>query len=446
MLQSKAEEVKAGNQAATALIQRRPNSKDLKRRQRAKALKAADARSLLQGSLPFVLERMTEAQIQQMQRVLDAAVINPEVKKEANELYRQSITARSGSLVLRDPKKVRRADRAMESYIPVTEADKYIRLNFEALLTPEALQPRTDNPDEAAYLETVRQTLAARGVWLRFDKKLVRDPEDPSRHIFDPRTFEAWLSLGPNGDKIPTDSGRLTREALLGTTQFGAGYYEHVHQGVIQSALDKETNRLLSEIDSGVMQHNMLAKIRRDAFFGVTEVSDFLGGADFPDHSIWDQPRQFVLQAMDLNVGGNVGGSQAFLVAAAILTRNAAQLLADYIDDTSTGAERAVKVLKVAKTAGQVAEAGLIVTAGVAGVVRGTAALAGRGGATGARAVARDSVDEAAEKLVRDYVAKNPEIAGDLANVRWVPGPRGSVGGGVKPGSSSGAGTGWHKW
>ena len=69
----------------------------LERRQRAKALKAADARTLLKASLPFVLEHMTDEQVQQMQRVLDAAVVNPDVQKEAEDLYRRSIVAQSGS-------------------------------------------------------------------------------------------------------------------------------------------------------------------------------------------------------------------------------------------------------------------------------------------------------------------------------------------------------------
>jgi Domain of unknown function (DUF4157) len=430
-----------GLRAAIGLVQRRPASKDRKRRQRAEALGAADARSLLQASLPFVLAHMTDDQLQQMQKVLDAAVVNPDVQKEADDLYRRSIVAQSGPLISRDPRRVRRAERAMESFIPVTEADKRIRLDFEALLTPEALQATTDNPDEAAYLESVRQTLETRGVWLRFAPKLVRDPEDPSRHVIDYRAFNVWLSLGPDGDTIPTDSGRLTRDALLGTTLLGAGYYRRVHQGPVQTALDKQIRRLLNQIETGSSQHDELAKIRRDAFFGVAEISDLLGGADFPARSIWDQPHRFVLRAMDLNVGGNVRGSQAFLVAAAIETRKAARSLADYIDDSSAGAERAVTVLKVAKTAGEVAEVGLVVT-GVAGVVRGGVTVAGETGV----AAARGSVDDAAERLVRQYVADNPAIAGDLAKVRWVPGPRGSAAGGVKPGSSSGAGTGWDKW
>jgi len=136
-------------------------------------------------------------------------------------------------------------------------------------------------------------------------------------------------------------------------------------------------------------------------------------------------------------VGGNVKASQAYLVTAAIITRNAANLLASYVEDTTSGAQRAVTVLKVAKTAGEVAEIGLAVT-GVTGLVRGGMAIAGEAGAA--------EIDQAAERLVKRYVAENPEIAGDLNNVRWVPGPKGSVAGGIKPGTSSGAGTGWHRW
>lgn len=95
-----------------------------------------------------------------------------------------------------------------------------------------------------------------------------------------------------------------------------------------------------------------------------------------------------------------------------------------------------ITVLKVAKTAGQVAEVGLAVT-GVAGVVRGTVSVAGGASAGDA------AVDAAAERMIAKHYAK---IMADLNKVKWVPQPKGSVAGGVKPGTSSGAGTGWHKW
>jgi hypothetical protein len=408
-------------------------------RHRAIALKAADAQVLLNSALPFVFRTMTSAQVQMVQKVLDAEVVNPEIYKQANEIYRKSVIAQSGDIVMRNQQMVDRAYRLNATRIPAGEEDKHIRLDFQKLLKADALFPTTDNPDEATYLLRVRNTLSSKGVWLRFDHKLVRDPEDFGRWIVDPRSFQAWLSLGYGGDNIPTKDGQLTREALLGTTVLGAGYWENVHQGPVQQALEKEIHRLEQQIEYGVMQHDMLAKIRRDAFPGVTEVSDVLGGADFPSRSMWDHPHRLLVKALEMRVGGNVSGCQAYLVIAAIVTRNAARLLAAYIDDSSSGAERAVTVLKVAKTAGQVAEVGLAVT-GVTGLVRGTVSVAAGGAAADA------SVDAAAERLVTRYVAKNPEIAADLDKVRWVPGPKGSVAGGVKPGTSSGAGTGWHKW
>ncbi len=87
------------------------------------------------------------------------------------------------------------------------------------------MTPTTDNPDEADYLEGVRKTLETRGVWLRLSPKLVRDADDRSRWVTDPRHFEVWLSLGARGDTIPTKSGRIDREALLNTRVLGAGYY-----------------------------------------------------------------------------------------------------------------------------------------------------------------------------------------------------------------------------
>ena len=404
---------------------RQPGPLGLDPRSRAKVLKAADARELLQTSLPVVLEHLTVKQVQQMQRVLDAAVVDPEVRKEAQAFYDRSKVT-SGSLTVQDQAMVHRGDRAMESYIMVAEADKRIRLDFKALLAPDALKPTTDNSDEAAYLEKVRQTLTTRGVWLRFAPKLVRDVEDPSRHVLDPRAIEVWISLGPDGDTIPTKDGRLTRDALLGTTLFGAGYYRSVDYGAVQAALNREINRLRIDIESGLEQHQQLAKIRRDAFVGVSEASDLFGGADFPDQSIWDGPHRFVLRAMELNVGGNVKASQAYLVTAAILTRNAAGLLADYIDDSSSGVERVVAVAKVLKTAGEVAQVGLAVT-DVVGIARGGAALAEK--LTERQAVSR-------------WAAENPEFAAELKTVEWVPQPKGSVAGGVKPGTSSGAGSG----
>ena len=407
-------------------------------RKRAIALKAADARTLLQKHLPYVLNVITPAQLAQVQRVLDAEVVNPEVAKQANEVYRKSVTAQSGNLVVRDEKTVHRAYRIMATQIKASESDQHIRLDYRRLLTADALRPATDNPDEAEYLGRVRNTLESKGIWLRFDKQLVRDPEDPSRWIVDPRTFRAWLCVGYDGDGIPTNDGQLDREELLGTVLFGAGYYDAVHRGPTQRSLERQIAILSVEIDSGIAEHNRLIMRKVKAPI-VSGISDFVGGADLPDRSIWDYPQKMLLKALDLNRGGNVFKSPPYLVVAAIATRNNANLLAQYADDLSSGAGRVITVLKVAKTAGQVAEVGLAIT-GVTGIVRGTVRVAG-GAAAGDAAV-----DAAAERMIAKHYAKDAEIMSDLNKVKWVPQPKGSVAGGVKPGTSSGAGTGWHKW
>jgi len=219
---------------------------------------------------------------------------------------------------------------------------------------------------------------------------------------------------------------------------FGAGYYDAVHRGPTQRSLDRQIAILSAEMDSAIAEHHRLIMRKVKAPI-VSGISDFVGGADLPDRNIWDYPQKMLLKALDLNKGGNVFKSPGYLVAAAIATRNNANLLAQYADDSASGAGRVITVLKVAKTAGQVAEVGLAVT-GVAGVVRGTVSVAG-GAAAGDAAV-----DAAAERMIAKHYAKDAEIMADLNKVKWVPQPKGSVAGGVKPGTSSGAGTGWHKW
>lgn len=422
------------------ILQRKPSAADKRRRSQATALKAADARALLQAALPFVLERMTNDQIGQVQKVFDAAVINPGVQEKATEILRKG-TRDYGSIRTVDPAAERKSSKVMQDYVPIAESDKRVRLDATTLLAKDALTPRTDNPDEAKFLPRVRATLAQKGIWLRFEPKLVRDPEDPSRHIFDPRQFEAWLTVGPNGTPLKSATGEITREVLLDSA-FGASYWENVDHGPAQRALDTQIHTLLDAIDSSYELREELRKIRAGAAFGVVETVDFVGGADFPDTKRFDAAHKLVVRAMELNSNGNLTGSQAFLVNASVITRQGAQQLKQYLDDTQSGGDRVVPVLKVLRTAGHVAEAGLAVT-GVVGLARGGIALAA--GDTGAAAVSSD-IDVAADQLAERYAAQNGIHADELSQVRYVKQPPGSVAGGVKPGTSSGAGTGWHKW
>jgi hypothetical protein len=416
-------------------------------RRRAGALKSADAGPLIRAKFPFVYQQMTPAQLDQVQRLLDAAVVNPVVQKEAADIEwvasRDTMYTSTGAVTYRDPTAASRIQKAKNELIPIKEADHYVRLDFENLLAPDALKPKTNNPDEAAYLQDVKEALAKNGVWLWVRMGMVADePGRPSTRRFDPRTFECSLLYGFRGEPFkdaPSTGGRLTRDVLFSVAALGAGYYDAVWKGPVMTMLERGTSRLLLEIQAGRQQHFEIARIRRRAVPGTVWVADKVGGADFPDETIWDEPHTLVVQAMHLQASGNVQRSQAYLLVAAVLTRNAARQLNQYIDGFTSGGAGAVKVLHVLKTAGEVAEIGLAI-AGVGGIVRGAAGAAGVGAAAGG------SVDAEAEQLLRQYLAKNPGLAEDLAQVRSVPGPPGSVAGRIKAGHSAGAGTGWHKW
>lgn len=355
-------------------------------RKRALELRAADARALLSAKLPYVLPHITTAQLQSVQKVFDAAVVNPAVQKDYAVALQRSVRSQHGSLVHRDPDMVRQADRILDDLIEVTEADRRIRLDFQKLLAPDALESKTDNPDETAYFKKVRNTLSERGVWLRIGQPFVRNPENPSSHIVDPRVFEVWLSIGPDGDTIPTKTGQLDRETLLGTTLFGAGYYREVSQGRVQSLLDEAIRSLRSQISTGETLHDMQEEARRRARPGVVAVSDALGRANYPSKAIWDGPHELVLKAMRQNTNGDISKSSRTLIAASYLTEAAANRLHKYIEATTTGAQRAVKILTVAKIAGIVAESVLVIRAIVTGIIR---LLAAEGAAETGAAAAR---------------------------------------------------------
>lgn len=376
-------------------------------------------RLLTAAGFSSLFAQLTPAQVIQLQRWLDAAVVDPAVQHEADAIYHAG-TKIYGNIAYTDPVTKRRVDRVMRDYIALNRLDDTVRLDLSKLLDPKALKPITDNPDEAEYLESVRKTLERQGVWLRLASSLVKDPDDRSHWINDGRHFDVWLSLGPRGDAIPTKTGRIDRETLLATRIIGADYYRKVDKGPVQRALDQQVKTLRSQIEDGMALHAEMSKIRREAPIGVAATSDLLGGADFPSDDIWDAPNKLVVGAMTLKNAGLTWGAGCLLIVAAISVRNASNLLHRYIDKTTTGAERAVTGLKVARAAGEVAV--VVLT-----VMTGAALVTGAGAAASGAAAADAGVDAAAERLLARYVARNPGIDAELNSVKLVPGPRGTV-------------------
>jgi hypothetical protein len=263
-------------------------------RRHAIALHAVDASALLGATLPYVLKQMTSAQFYQVQRVLDAAVIDPEVQKKYQELMRRSILdqepihAAGGPVYYRDERIVHRANRYYSAnFIQITAADENIRLDHEKLLTADALKPFSDNPDEARYLRSVAATLKRRGVWLRMN------PQGPKGYST-PVAYKPYLSVGyygyyNTGDPIPTRTGQLDRKALMGTTLFGAAYVSQVLWGGVQRGLENAMRTLRSQVSTGRTLHEQEQAARDDALPGVPFVADHLGdNVALPDVKMWD--------------------------------------------------------------------------------------------------------------------------------------------------------------
>lgn len=405
-------------------------------RQKAKELGAQDAQALI-ATVPYLARLLSKQQIAEIQKVLDAAVLNPIYMEEYNKARKDSVISRAGDLVLRDRAKERKAYRILDKIVRVSESDQHIRVDHNKMLTADALVPRTNNPDEADYLVKVRGTLNSKGVWLRLTQPWVSLGEGQYRP--DPKVWEFRFSLGYDGDTIPTDDAIIDRDELLHTTMLGAGYYRAVLTGSVQTKIDRTLSRLENERDNGWDLHTLLIKNHNSAAPGVAKVSDWLGGAELPKTTIWDRPHNLMMKARYANLAGDVITAQVFLVAAAHAVEYNAQLLADYTGRTIDGAASAVKILKVAKTAGQVAEVALVLT-GIGAV--GSKLLRAAGG----KAMSTEARYEAAEQLARKYAKENGISQAELRSVRYVPQPKGTVLGNIKGGHSAGYGTGFETW
>ncbi len=455
-------------------------------RKRAIALKAADARELIGNALPMVLKNMTQTQIAQVQKVLDAAVVNPAVQQEYRDALRRSIVTegrdgghyeavyQNGRLVFQDVRLARRAERIFEQQIPISASDKRVRLDVWSLLTADALSPRTNNPDEAEFYFELAEQLEKRGVWLCFEPKKVRDPEDPSRWIIDQRAFEIWLSYGigrwPN--PIPTTTGLISQESLKGTQSIGAAFYDRVHRGPFMQELGKAMDTLFQAIQDGEQEHFRLERVRDSAAPLVPTISDWLGGAEFASPQVWKKPFALYMKAWDQRNGGDPLGAVGTVVASAVLTEILTRKVNEYREKTIAGAGKAVGILEVVVIVSSVADiATPLLKAGAKFFLRrwvkGAAMAEARGIAKSAARVEAAEADLARRgkgyiQDMTEWMKKNPDasasdhvIAVERFMRKWrvkeaelmkvVPGPKGTTSG-IKHGESAGMGTGWHKW
>ncbi|TYC61002.1 hypothetical protein FMN50_07110 [Rhodobacterales bacterium] len=400
------------------------------KRLKAKGLGAPEAEELV-ALVPHLARLLSKAQIAEIQKVLDAAVLNPMYEDAYRKAMRAAVMSRSGGLVLRDRIKERKARRILDKRLVVHRNDGNIRVDYTRMLTPDSLKPRTNNPDEADYLKKVRDILNAQGIWLR-----LRQPYEAVGR--DPTKWEFWFSLGRHGDPIETTDAIIDREELFGTTLLGAGYYRSVLTGHVQTKLKRMFARFDLQYENGWQHHMNLMRHRHEAGAGVTGTVDLLGGAEFPSFSIWKRAHALRMKAWNANEDGDVVKAQVHLLVAASVVEHNALLLGRYLSRTIGGANTAMTILRVAETAGQIAEGVLLVT----GVGVGVKALRAAGG----KALTREMRDEATEQFVRDYCRRAGISEAELGLPRFMRQPNGTTIGNIRGGHSAGFGGGHHRW
>jgi len=399
-------------------------------RRKAAELGAPEAEDLI-ATVPKLARLLSKGQVAQIQKVLDAAVLNPMYEAAYRKAMKDAVISRAGNLVLRDRAKERKAYRILDRRINVSKSDGHIRVDHNKMLTADALVPRTNNPDEADYLIKVRQILVSKGVWLRLGQPWQVQGRDATQ-------WEFWFSLGYNGDTIETEDALIDREELLGTTMLGAGYYRSVLTGHVQKKLDRAFDRFDTEYDNGWSLHTKLMRDRQTAAPGVPRVADLLGGADFPGISIWNRAHKLRMEAYRANTAGDVVKAQIYLLVAASLVEYNGQLLADYLRKTIDGAETAVTILRVAEAAGYVADTVLLVV----GVGYGIKVLR----TAGTKALTQEVRHEATERLVQAYCKREGISQAELKVTRYVRQPNGTKLGNVRGGHSGGFGSGSNRW
>ena len=423
------------------------------RRERAAKLGAPDALEFLGPQLPFVAAQLSANQVAQVQKVLDSTVINPDVEKRRGELERRA-TKTYGSLEVKDEKLERQAWAVAGEKIQLEPSDWRIQLDAKRLLTDDVFEVRALNREEAHFMKIARQVVAERGIWLRLGMGFRIGTDEDGNRVTLPAP-EAWLSLGPEGeDAIPAPFGLITRDALMSTRAIVLMHWKMVDQSPRRVRLQAEADRIFNMLQGGQQNHLEDQKNRDTAFPGVPQISDWRGGADFPDPAIWDAPWQLYFNGYGKLTGGDVEPAIPLLAGAALLGKRASMLVHEYEEREMEGAASAVKWLNRAKVAGEVAGAVLAVASGVGalGVLEGGA----EAGALGAdelaagRAAASATEDELAEREFAKMCEKDPEFAKYYAEqrARYVPQQKGTVSRGLttsRPGGQWGVGQGRDK-
>ena len=352
-----------GNRAIARIVQRAPaprrrlTSSQARRRRRASELGAPTAEELLTAQMPWVAGLLSPAQLQQIQNVVDAWVLNPVVKGEVAKLDAAAIKS-YGSISVTDPAKQSKADAAREDLVPFVPGDRYFRLRLEDVTTGDLLTPPSGlDPGEMRFRDSLFQRLTTQGIWLSVGSM---------------PTATVSLTYGRDGYAFDAKQ-KLTLEKIKECQPLGALWWETVMWSPERKAMGHEISRLFVELQSSQGEH------MEDQSFHNTLVtgpwSELIGGADFPPLSIWTKPWDLYWKARDRANADDVLSALGLLGRVASMVQRNAILLNEYENKTLEGATLAVKWLRRAKFAGEIAAVLATAGGGIAGLSAGAAGM-----------------------------------------------------------------------
>ncbi len=361
-------QARVGNRAVVLAVQRQPTPGSPQYTKANRPTKGADVRSALRAQLPGLLAALTEAQLDNWQRVVDYYAVTRHINRELHELYADFKSRYPG---------LEPGPQGMYSgFGPYNEAVAKIKAG------------RPKHPPGGDRFTVDPQLLLADDV-----------RAEPEWDVQAEKAFREWavgrLSTSPpEFDMYPDyDDEIITRRTALGsyTTKGVITLADLRHRFAVEYAA-RVTNRpqwqqlrtawreTVAAYYDATQVHRERSEInaRNRGWFGVDIVRNIIeavgeGDQDYPSIRQWDQPKSLIDRAKPLLDGGKFELAVPLVAMAELSTAQAADRIFAYDHRVESGAAVAVKWLGRVKTVGSIAAG---IAAGPLGIT-GSALVAG---------------------------------------------------------------------
>jgi hypothetical protein len=361
-------QAQVGNRAVVLAVQRQPTPGSPQYTKANRPTKGADVRSALRAQLPGLLAALTEAQLDNWQRVVDYYAISRHIDRELKELYADFKSRYPG---------LEPGPQGMYSgFGPYNEAVAKIKAG------------RPKHPPGGDKFTVDPQLLLADDV-----------RAEPEWDVKAEKAFREWAvgrlaKSPPEFDMYPDyDDEIITRRTALGsyTTkgvitladlrhQFADEYAARVTNRPEWQQLRTAWRETVAAYYDATQVHRERSDINRKnrGWFGVDIVRNIIeavgeGDQNYPSIRQWDQPKALIDQAKPLLDGGKFELAVPILAMAELSTAKAADRIFAYDHRVESGAAVAVKWLGRVKTVGSIAAG---IAAGPLGIT-GSALVAG---------------------------------------------------------------------